>query len=244
MRYLIVADIHANLTAFEAIITDARRNGDFSIIWCLGDIVGYGPDPHECIDLLRKFEHVCIAGNHDHAAVGMIETSGFNPSAAVANRWTTNQLSAEDTRFLSRLPFFSRQGDITLVHGSPREPLWEYVITDQSAEISLDSITTLHCMVGHSHLPLMFIKKTDKPSVSQRVLHGSCLQLKEGRILLNPGGAGQPRDNDPRASYAILDDARQAITFYRVVYNVKATQNKMLNAGLPMSLVTRLSTGW
>ncbi|GAH83966.1 unnamed protein product, partial [marine sediment metagenome] len=133
MRYAIIADIHANLAAFTAVLNDIERRGGVEEMWCLGDVVGYGPDPHQCIELLRQHNHVCIAGNHDWAAIGKLSLSEFNPDAAAACRWTVQQLSPEDVDYLESLPLVIEKGDFTLVHGSPREPIWEYLLSISSA---------------------------------------------------------------------------------------------------------------
>ncbi len=129
MRYAIIADIHANLAAFTAVLNDIESKGGVVEIWCLGDIVGYGPDPHQCIELLCQYNHACVAGNHDWAATGKIDTSDFNPDAAAACQWAARQLSPEDAKYLENLPLTIQRGDFTLVHGSPREPIWEYVLS-------------------------------------------------------------------------------------------------------------------
>jgi len=134
MRYALIADIHANLTAFTAVLDDIKLKGGVEEIWCLGDVVGYGPDPHQCIELLRQYNHVCVAGNHDWAAIGKLDTSNFNPDAAIACRWTAQQLTPEDVKYLESLPLVIQKGDFTLVHGSPREPIWEYLMSTSSAK--------------------------------------------------------------------------------------------------------------
>jgi diadenosine tetraphosphatase ApaH/serine/threonine PP2A family protein phosphatase len=241
MRYAILADIHSNMAAFEAVLSDADSRGGFDKIWCLGDVVGYGPDPNECIKRLRQFEHVCIAGNHDWAAIGKMDTSEFNPVAALAANWTAQQLTAEDRDYLQNLPFTLREGGFTLAHGSPREPIWEYLLSTEAAKDNFAYFETAYCLVGHSHVPLIFELAGDKAVYKE--FKEANLKLKEKRMIINPGGVGQPRDGDPRASYAIYDAEAQTVRHYRVEYDIPATQKKMAERGLPTPLILRLSVG-
>ena len=243
MRYAILGDIHANLAAFEAVLRDVDIRGGFDKIWCLGDVVGYGPDPHECIELLRQYEHVCVAGNHDWAAIGKMDTSDFNTVAAQACHWTSQQLTEEDVDYLKSLPLSIGQGDFTLVHGSPREPLWEYVLSIEVAKVNFGHFETAFCFVGHSHVPLIF-EYTDNAAAYKGFPGGMNLKLEGTRLIINPGGVGQPRDGDPRASYAIYDADARTVHHYRVEYDISATQNKMEERGLPLPLIERLNEGW
>lgn len=243
MRYAILADIHGNLAAFQAVLDDARDHGGFDEIWCLGDVVGYGPEPHQCIELLRSFKHLCIAGNHDWAAIGNMDTSDFNPVAAQACHWTASQLTEEDIAYLKALPLTLVQGNCTLAHGSPREPIWEYLLSLEQARENLDHFTTAYCLVGHSHVPLVF--EQTGHGMAYRVLNdGVKIELGESRLIINPGGVGQPRDGDPRAAYAIYDSETHTIFHYRAEYDIAVTQRKMAEHGLPLSLILRLSHGW
>jgi diadenosine tetraphosphatase ApaH/serine/threonine PP2A family protein phosphatase len=241
MRFAILADIHSNLAAFEAVLSDADSRGGFDKIWCLGDVVGYGPDPSECIKRLRQFEHVCIAGNHDWAAIGKMDTSEFNPVAAAAAHWTEEKLTAEDRDYLLSLPFILCEDGFTLVHGSPREPIWEYLLSTEAAQDNFAYFETAYCLVGHSHIPLIFELVAD--TAVYREFRETNLKLEEKRMIINPGGVGQPRDSDPRASYAIYDSEAQTVSHYRVEYDIPATQKKMAEQGLPTPLILRLSVG-
>ena len=241
MRYAIIADIHSNLEAFASVLDDIKQQGGVDEVWCLGDVVGYGPDPHLCIELLRQHEHVCVAGNHDLAAIGRLDTSAFNPDAAAAAHWTASQLAPEDIAYLERLPLVVQKGDFTLVHGSPRQPVWEYLLSPESARQSLAYFPTRFCLVGHSHLPLVFdCPSSDSCSLSELP---EVLVLADSRLIINPGGVGQPRDGDPHASYAIYDGDSRTISHYRVPYDIGATQAKMREHRLPLRLATRLSYG-
>ena len=243
MRYAIIADIHANLTAFTAVLDDIKRRGGVEEVWCLGDIVGYGPDPCQCIELLRQYNHVCVAGNHDWAAIGKLPTSEFNPDAAIACRWTGQQLSPEDIDYLEKLPLVVQKEDFTLVHGSPREPIWEYLISVSSANENFAYFQSQLCLVGHSHIPLIFRFNESGACVFSQFTPNVGLMLGKNRLIINPGGVGQPRDGDPRASYAIYDNETRLVKLYRVAYDISVTQTRMVKHNLPMRLVTRLSYG-
>jgi len=245
MRYAIISDIHSNLAAFQAVLQDIKQRGGVGRIWCLGDIVGYGPDPRECIDLLREWDHVCVAGNHDWGALGKIDLSEFNPEAAEACRWTGRQLRPEDADYLDGLPLTVTEGDFTLAHGSPREPIWEYLVSIYVAKASLAYFDTGFCLVGHSHVPVVFEQITeDGDCVLQEIAAGDAVRLGQNRLIINPGSIGQPRDHDPRAAYAIYDSDQNVIWCYRVPYDFASTQQKMLEHGLPLLLISRLSHGW
>ncbi len=243
MRYAIIADIHANLTAFAAVLDDIERRGGVERVWCLGDIVGYGPDPHECIELLQQTKHVGVAGNHDWAAIGKIDTAEFNPDAAAACHWTAPQLDSADVEYLENLPLVIQAGDFTLVHGSPREPIWEYVITTGIARENFARFESQFCLVGHSHVPLVFSYDESGTCSASRFLPNVGLVLGENRLIINPGGVGQPRDGDPQASYTMYDSEARLVRLYRVPYDIRSTQDRMVERGLPMRLVARLSYG-
>jgi len=243
VRYAIIADIHANLAAFTAVLDDIERRGGVEERWCLGDVVGYGPDPHQCIELLRHYNHVCVAGNHDWAAIGKLSLSEFNPDAAAACRWTAQQLSPEDVDYLESLPLVIEKDDFTLVHGSPREPIWEYLLSISGARQNFTYFQSQFCLVGHSHVPLVF-RYTETGACSfSPFLTNIGLVLGKSRLIINPGGVGQPRDGDPRASYAIYDSQARVVRLYRIPYDINVTQNKMVKHNLPVSLVARLSHG-
>ncbi len=242
MRYAIIADIHANLAAFTAVLGDIEQKGGVDEIWCLGDIVGYGPDPRQCIELLQRYNHVCVAGNHDWAAIGKVDTSYFNPLAVAACQWTAKQLSPYDIRYLKNLPTTIEKGEFLLVHGSPMEPIWEYVISTGIAARNFSYFKSKFCLVGHSHIPVVF-KEEDGSCVTIQFSPGIGLVLGKNRMIINPGGVGQPRDGDPRASYAIYDSEGRVIRLYRIPYDIGETQDKMMQAGLPIHLITRLKYG-
>jgi diadenosine tetraphosphatase ApaH/serine/threonine PP2A family protein phosphatase len=238
-----MADIHANLAAFEAVLSDAERREATSELWCLGDVVGYGPESHECLELLRQYKHICVAGNHDWGAIGKLSISEFNPDAEAACRWTGTMLSTRDRDYLEELPLIAEVGDFTLVHGSPRDPLREYLISTSRAEPNFGCFASRFCLVGHSHVPLVFSQNKSGATSTSRPVPDASIYLGESRLIINPGSVGQPRDGDPRASYAVYDSETKEIENHRVDYAISLTQKKMLAFNLPLGLVARLSYG-
>lgn len=243
MRYAILADIHANLAAFTAVLEDIERRGGADELWCLGDVVGYGPEPRECIELLRRYRHRCVAGNHDRAAAGKIDIASFNENAAAACTWTAGQLEPADIEYLERLPLLDRTGDFTLVHGSPREPVLEYLVSTAAAEGNLPFLRTRFCLVGHSHIPLVFEFNEDGVCEGRELMEDEMVTLGENRLILNPGSIGQPRNGDPRSAYALYDTASGTIEARRIPYDIRATQARMAVCGLPERLRSRLDLG-
>ncbi|HEX7474991.1 MAG TPA: metallophosphoesterase family protein [Dehalococcoidales bacterium] len=241
MKYAILADIHANLTALEAVIQDIQGRGGVDEMWCLGDIVGYGPDPRQCIDLIRQRCSACVAGNHDWATIRKIGTVEFNLAAGEAIEWTRKQVRPEDVEYLESLPLTIEIGDFTLTHGSPHDPIWEYVLSEAEARENLKSFKTRYCLVGHSHLPLLF--ECEKSCTLSEPADGTMIKLGKKRLIINPGSVGQPRDNDPRASYAVYNEEPGTITLHRVKYDIAAVQLRMGTAGLPEKLIDRLVMG-
>jgi len=243
MRYAIIADIHANLAAFTAVLDDIEHRGGVEELWCLGDVVGYGPDPHQCIELLRQQKHICVAGNHDLAAIGKVDLDNFNPDASAACRWTAKQLTAKDTVYLHGLPWVIEKEDFTLVHGSPKEPIWEYLLSISNVKENFTRFHSPFCLVGHSHVPIVFKCDEEGECSYSPFSPDIALVLGKQRLIINPGGVGQPRDGDPRASYAICDTETKMARLYRVPYDIGATQNRMARQNLPVRLVARLSHG-
>jgi diadenosine tetraphosphatase ApaH/serine/threonine PP2A family protein phosphatase len=242
MRYAILADIHSNLTALNAVLDDIAKQGKVDELWCLGDIVGYGPEPDECISLLRKLNAVCVAGNHDVGAIGKIDLIYFNPLAAQALEWTAEKLNPVDLRYLEDLPKSIDRGNFLLVHGSPSSPLFEYIISISSAERNFSFFQTRYCLVGHTHAPAAFRQEGKKVS-APLIMPGRGILFGDEKVIINPGAVGQPRDGDPRASYGIFDTEDNFFRLFRVEYDIRATQDKMVQAGLPLQLVMRLEAG-
>lgn len=228
-------------------VQDARARGPVHAFWSLGDMVGYGPDPGPCLKFLQEEGAVAVPGNHDLAAIGRISLSDFNHFAAAACRWTAERLSTAEAEFIRQLPLRVEEGPFTLVHGSPRDPVWEYLHTEETAAANLAFFSTLRCLVGHTHVPLVFVAE-EAPKGNPlcrgfRLTSGQSFVLGAQRCLYNPGGVGQPRDGDPRASYAIYDEEAASITHYRVPYDIAATQRRMAEAGLSAYLIQRLAVG-
>ncbi len=242
MRALIVSDIHSNLEALESVLSDAQSRGGFDQVWSLGDVVGYGPDPGPCIDLLLRHDLRAVAGNHDLAAIGKLSLEAFNPYAAAANRWTAGQLSAEQAEHLAGLELRLELDEFTVVHGSPRDPIWEYVVTVQAAVASFTHFDTYWCLVGHSHVPFICRPAGQGAEFLQFPLD-SPVTLGEEQVIVNPGSVGQPRDGDPTASYAVYDSDASTVTHHRVEYDIEATQEKMRGHDLPQYLIDRLPLG-
>ena len=226
---------------------DAESRGPVDAIWNMGDIVGYGPEPGRCIAFLREHSAVTVAGNHDLAATFKIPLTDFNQYAAAACAWNSEQLTEEETVYLESLPLRIQTDQFTLVHGSPRDPVWEYVFNTFIAADNFAHFQTPFCLVGHTHIPAVFI---DMRVGGQGTCHAYHLVPEEpfsvprdARIIYNPGGVGQPRDGDPRASYGLYDSDAGTITHYRVPYDIGATQELMRAAKLPDYLVQRLAAG-
>ncbi|UCC15948.1 MAG: metallophosphoesterase family protein [Dehalococcoidales bacterium] len=243
MRYAIIADIHSNLAAFQAVIDDVKKQETIDKIWCLGDIVGYGPDPHECIELLRATEHICVAGNHDRAVIGQLEITSFNPHAAEAVEWTAGKLSIGDITYLKNLPESIEDDEFLLVHGSPREPIMEYILSMSVARQNFDFFRTRYCLVGHTHVPQAYSLDEEDNCTATRFLPTVKLITGETRLIINPGAVGQPRDGNPEASYAIYDNRTRIVRLRRVPYDIRQTQDRIMESGLPPRLAARLETG-
>jgi predicted phosphodiesterase len=241
MRYAVLGDIHSNLTALEAVLADIEKKGGVDEVWCLGDIVGYGPDLHECLEIVHSRCSLCVAGNHDLAVIGKLDISTFNQDAVRAVHWHSKQLNESEINYLAGLPLVAEKGDFTLVHGSPREPVWEYILSVKQAEENLVFFNTRYCLIGHSHVAHYY--KCDTTCKSVKPQAGTSLKLIDGRYIINPGGVGQPRDGDARAAYAIYDSQTISVVFQRVCYDIAAVQVRMEKAGLPPRLIERLSYG-
>ena len=240
MRVAVLSDIHANLAALDSVIASF---GSVDAVWHLGDVVGYGPDPDGVVARLAEIGAVGVRGNHDAAAVGGDEIEWFNPDARAAMEWTRRNIAAATLAWLTSLPPRHTDGDFGLVHGSPREPLWEYIVSVPVARANLAALTTPVGLFGHTHLPMVFAERDG--SVEQiEPAAGSTFTLGGGgRALLNPGSVGQPRDGIVTASYMTLDIESGRCTWHRVPYDIGAVQAAMADAGLPRRLIDRLAYG-
>jgi predicted phosphodiesterase len=244
MQTLIVSDIHGNLEALNAVLTDA---GSFEAVICLGDIVGYGAQPNECIAAIQALPNLtCLAGNHDLGATGRIDAALFSAGAGRALAWTRHALRPDNTEYLNRLQPVGDLSAIALAHASPRDPVWEYLESAPQAAANFELFHQAACLVGHTHVPRTFelsIDASRRATVSERVEYER-LDLSDGtRRIVNPGSVGQPRDGDPRAAYALLDTVGGEYTSWRVSYDVTKAQELILAAGLPPSLASRLALG-
>lgn len=241
MRIAIISDVHSNLAALDAVLADAEGRGA-EAIWNLGDTVGYGPDPNGVVARLAEAGAVSVLGNHDAAATGRIGTEWFNRLAAEAAEWTRDALEAETAAYIDGLSEVVREGDWTLVHGTLRGPIWEYLITEEAAEGHFERQETPYSAVGHTHVPLR-VRHGTRGVEGDTPVEGEEVALAEGPLCVNPGSVGQPRDGDPRASYALVDGEAGTVTHHRVGYDLAETQRRMGEAGLPRELAARLSAG-
>ncbi|MCS7040624.1 MAG: metallophosphoesterase family protein [Anaerolineae bacterium] len=248
MRIAVFSDIHANRVALEAVLAVvAELQPD--AIWCLGDVVGYGPEPEACVEIIAKRADLCLAGNHDLAVAGLVPLDDFSPDAAAAVRWQQPRLSPVALHWLAQRQPRLVQAGITLAHGSPRDPIWEYVLDAGAAAANLEYFDTQLCLIGHSHLAIAWrLQRQDEGTWVwvrlERRPPGETLDLTTThRWLLNPGSVGQPRDGDPRASFALLDTEALTWTWHRVPYDVAAVDAAIRAAGLPWRLGRRLYSG-
>ena len=241
MRIAVLSDIHANVPALEAVLADAGR---VDAVWHLGDVVGYGPDPDGVVERLRAVGAIGVRGNHDAAAVGGDEIDWFNPDARRAMEWTRTAVSPATVEWLAALPERRTEGNADLVHGSHREPIWEYVTSADIARANLAHVVVPIGLHGHTHVPIAFVEGQAGGRVEVvRGRRGTTLELGGRRALVNPGSVGQPRDGEPEASYLILDPEAGTVSWHRVSYDIGAVQEGMRAAGLPPPLIARLALG-
>lgn len=244
MRILIISDIHVNITALEAVINDAPAIDE---VWCLGDLVGYGPDPNECINHLKSLPKLsCVLGNHDAALLGRIDINTFNRDARLSSEWTSSVITSENLGFLQSLPEKILKDSVTLAHGSPRNPIWEYLMDLYTATINFNHFDTPFCFVGHTHLPLSFLMKDDGTTqkISWELINADTNIILENRMIINPGSVGQPRDQDSRAAYAIFNTETNIWEARRVDYDIASVQQRIFANGLPERHALRLIDGW
>ncbi len=242
MRIAILSDVHSNMEALEAVLRHAGRGGALDGMWCTGDMVGYGAEPGAVIGRLRELEAVCVAGNHDLVACGKLGVEEFNPSAGKAALWQGEQLDEDERGWLASLPLVRIEGEFTLVHGSLRAPEWEYLVDDEAADAQFERQTTRYSCVGHSHLAFDVTEVDGWPEFTDRG-DDETVALGDGKLIVNPGSVGQPRDGDPRAGYILYDQAAATLTWHRVEYDIKSAQAKIIGAGLDTWLAERLAVG-
>lgn len=245
MRIGIVSDIHANSVALEKVL---HTMGPVDKLWCLGDVVGYGPNPNESIEILLAQPHleVCLTGNHDWAVMGKLDLNEFNPDARQAALWTREQLTAPHLEFLRERPGkVVQDAEFTLAHASPRQPIWEYITSTSLARANFPHFETPFCMVGHTHVPAIYAQDATGAVRDEMPSDEAALRMRDGRrYIVNPGSVGQPRDSDPRAAYAVWEADEGLLHFYRVEYDIAETQKRMSAAQLPVRLIMRLNYGW
>jgi diadenosine tetraphosphatase ApaH/serine/threonine PP2A family protein phosphatase len=241
LRVAVISDIHGNLHALEAVL-DAIAETDVEEIWCLGDLVGYGPRPNRCCTTVRDRTALCLSGNHDLGVLGLIDLSEFSYDAAAAAYWTRDVLEPDARAYLEGLEPSGTAPEVELYHASPRDPVWEYVLTAEAAAEALAATSAPVVLVGHSHVALALLLQGSNVG-GGLAPDGTELDLGEARWLLNPGSVGQPRDGDPRAAWLLLDlDAGRA-SFRRVPYPIERTQQEIRERGLPDALAERLAEG-
>ncbi len=241
MRVGVISDIHGNAAALETVL-DELEDETLDEVWCLGDLVGYGPDPNDCCELIAHRTDLCLVGNHDLGVIGSIALDEFSPDAAAAAKWTQTVLTDYSRAYLESLRPEAKVEGAELYHASPRDPVWDYVLSEPVARESLEITKAPLVMVGHSHVPLAMILENGRAN-GGLAPGGHEVDLAQGRWLLNPGSVGQPRDNDPRAAYVILDLEARTASFRRVTYPVERTQAEIRERGLPETLAQRLALG-
>jgi diadenosine tetraphosphatase ApaH/serine/threonine PP2A family protein phosphatase len=242
MQVAILSDIHGNRHALEAVLEDVGRTSA-ARLWCLGDVVGYGADPNDCCALVRAHAQLSLAGNHDLAVTGGLSLEEFSRGAAVAARWTQDVLDEDHAAWLRSLRPLHELSEVGLYHASPRDPVWEYVLSALLAELCLDAARKPLCVVGHSHVALSFVRRDGRPTTGEARRAGDVVQLRGAEWLVNPGSVGQPRDGDARAAWLLLDTDEATATWRRVEYDVAGAAAAIRTARLPDSLADRLQYG-
>jgi diadenosine tetraphosphatase ApaH/serine/threonine PP2A family protein phosphatase len=245
LRVAVLSDIHSNRQALEAVLAAIDEAG-VEQAWCLGDMVGYGADPDACTALVRERCATCLVGNHDLAVLDSLDTSTFSETAAAAVEWTRGNISEATLEFLAELEPTASQAGVGLFHASPRDPIWEYVLSTDQAEAGLEAQEERVGLIGHSHIALFFVRAPGaRPGYTQgsQTEAGLEIELPEGQWLLNPGSVGQPRDGDPRAAWLELDTGAWTARWHRVEYDIQAAATAIRAAGLPPALADRLEVG-
>jgi predicted phosphodiesterase len=241
VKIAVVSDIHGNWHALEAVLADVD-NESVDEVWCLGDLVGYGPQPNRCVDAVRERSSFSLIGNHDLAAIGRVPLEDFSHDAAVSAEWTATELEDGARSYLETLEPQGERADAQLYHGSPRNPVWEYILDEPAVRAALEQTTARFVLVGHSHIPIA-LQLCNGNLAGGLARGGSDLEVQEGRWLLNPGSVGQPRDGDPRAAYLLVDTEAGHAHFRRIPYEIAQTQAEIREQGLPDALAARLADG-
>jgi diadenosine tetraphosphatase ApaH/serine/threonine PP2A family protein phosphatase len=242
MKVLVLSDIHGNCTALDAVLKEA---GKVDSVWCLGDLLGYGPDPNEVIKRIRSLKNCsCLIGNHDAAVLGRMDLEAFNRDARLSVEWNQRVLKPDYIEFLKTLPEKHVVDQVTLVHGSPRNPIWEYILDWQIAMYNFEFFETDFCFVGHTHIPVIYEMTEDESNYHLEILNPTAPVELKPRAIINPGSVGQPRDRDSRAAFGIFNTETKIWTPQRVLYDIDSVQSRIKNAGLPERNAARLDDGW
>lgn len=242
MKILLISDIHSNITALNAVLEDA---GSVDAVWCLGDLVGYGPEPDACIARVRELPNLlCIMGNHDAAVTGLRNIDKFNDEAEQAILVTRSIIKPDSVEYLKTLSETIETDSAILAHGSPRNPIWEYILDSLTAKMALAFIQKDIGFVGHTHLPVCFIHEIKSDKMSKKLMKPNEKINIHDKMILNPGSVGQPRDHDPRASYGIYDPEAKTWQIIRVSYDIPSVQQRILEVGMPEKHALRLTEGW
>ena len=237
MTTAIISDIHGNLESLNRVLEYLKEN-EISEIYCLGDVVGYGPNPNECVELIKENCKAVLMGNHDYAAIGLANIEYFNEYAKISTYWTQDILSDENLEYLKSLPFTYSTEKYHLVHASPKNPSnWDYVLSVNDAKQQIREFDTNICFIGHSHVPVIF-------SDSDYYRKKNFLFAQDQKYLVNVGSTGQPRDGDPRTCFVLYDDEQNSVEYVRLDYDIQKSYNKIINAGLPVFLAERLLKGY
>ena len=242
MRIAIVSDIHGNRHAFEAVL-EAVTASDSQELWCLGDLVGYGAEPDACVELARRHAAICLAGNHDLGVRGSLPLEEFSRGANLAAKWTQSVITPETLAFLQQLKPLNTDESVGLYHASPRDPVWEYVLSPLQAELCLDAQAHRVCLIGHSHVALFFWRAAGAAATGETRGADEELEIDSGEWLINPGSVGQPRDGDPRAAWLELDTDDWRAVYRRTEYDIAGAAAAIRAARLPDSLAERLAFG-
>ena len=241
-RIALISDVHGNLPALKTVLADVRETG-VDEIWCLGDLIGYGAQPDECVALARESCDVCLIGNHDLVVIDKLDISDFSMNAALAAKWTGENVSQETRDWLGKLEPADTSRTLGLYHASPRDPVWEYVLSALLADLCMDAMGPRVGAVGHSHVALYFWRKEGTSASGELAPGGTEYDLSEGEWIVNPGSVGQPRDGDPRAAWMLLDTERWTASWRRVEYPIDEAAQAIRQAGLPDALAERLYYG-
>jgi diadenosine tetraphosphatase ApaH/serine/threonine PP2A family protein phosphatase len=241
-RVAVLSDVHANLPALNAVLEDIERAG-VDARWCLGDLVGYGAQPDQCVAVAREACDLCLIGNHDLVVVGKLDIEEFSMNAAIAATWTRENIARESLDYLSTLSPSDESNPVGLYHASPRDPVWEYVLSTLQASACMDTMGPRIGAVGHSHVALHFSRGDNGSAAGEQAPAGTTVDLSSGDWILNPGGVGQPRDGDPRAAWLLLDLGELTATWHRVEYPIEEAARAIQQAGLPAALSDRLFHG-